>query len=82
MSRRPTRALAPPPFPLKPMDARASELLFIVTESPEGGYEARAVGASIFTKADDLAGLREAVRDAVACHFDDGEGPASSRLHA
>ncbi len=63
------------------MEARAAELLFVVTESPEGGFEARAVGASIFTEADDLGALREAVRDAVACHFDDGQGPASIQLH-
>ncbi len=34
-----------------------TELIFMVEESPEGGYTARAVGESIFTEADDLAGL-------------------------
>jgi len=28
------------------------EIIFVVEESPEGGYEARAVGQSIFTEAD------------------------------
>jgi hypothetical protein len=31
-----------------------SEIIFAVEESPEGGYEARALGHSIFTQADSL----------------------------
>jgi hypothetical protein len=48
------------------------ELIFLVKESPEGGYEARALGESIFTEADDLPQLREMVKDAIRCHFDEG----------
>ena len=58
-----------------------TEVLFVVEEAPEGGYVARAVGASIVTEADGLAALRDAVRDAVRCHFDEGERPAVIRLH-
>lgn len=58
-----------------------TEILFIVEEAPEGGYTARAVGASIFTEADDLNQLREMVRDAVRCHFDDTDRPKIIRLH-
>jgi hypothetical protein len=58
-----------------------SELIFQVEESAEGGYTARALGASIFTEADDLEGLHAQVRDAVRCHFDEGEAPAMIRLH-
>jgi len=58
-----------------------NEIIFIVEEAPEGGYTARALSASIFTEADDLAALREAVRDAVRCHFEDTERPAIIRLH-
>jgi hypothetical protein len=58
-----------------------SELIFQVEESPEGGYTARALGASIFTEADDLEDLHAQVRDAVRCHFDEGETPAMIRLH-
>ena len=58
-----------------------SELIFQVEESPEGGYTARALGASIFTEADDLEDLHAQVRDAVRCHFDEGEAPAMIRLH-
>ena len=47
------------------------ELIFLVEEAPEGGYTARALGASIFTEGDDLDSLRDMVRDAVRCHFDE-----------
>jgi hypothetical protein len=57
------------------------ELIFLVQEAPEGGFTARALGESIFTEADDLDGLREMVRDAVRCHFDEGQGPRVIRLH-
>lgn len=57
------------------------ELVFIVEEAPEGGYTARALEASIVTEADDLPQLREAVRDAVRCHFDEGDRPKVLRLH-
>ncbi|MDQ3803863.1 MAG: 2-oxoisovalerate dehydrogenase [Acidobacteriota bacterium] len=57
------------------------ELIFLVQEAPEGGYTARALGESIFTEADDVEGLREMVRDAVRCHFDEGKGPRLIRLH-
>ncbi|WP_447973805.1 2-oxoisovalerate dehydrogenase [Nitrospira sp. Kam-Ns4a] len=59
----------------------AKEIIVLVEESPEGGYEARALGHAIFTEADDLARLREQVRDAVRCHFDKEERPAIIRLH-
>ena len=49
------------------------ELIFLVEDAPEGGYTARALNASIFTEADDLDSLREMVRDAVRCHFDEGQ---------
>jgi hypothetical protein len=49
-----------------------NELIFLVEETPEGGYTARALGESIFTEADDFAALEENVRDAVRCHFDEG----------
>jgi len=57
------------------------EMIFMVENAPEGGYTARALGASIFTEADDLDGLRQQVRDAVRCHFEEGRGPKIIRLH-
>jgi hypothetical protein len=58
-----------------------NEVIFFVEEAPEGGYVARALGHSIFTEAGSLAELREAVRDAVRCHFDDHDRPKVIRLH-
>ena len=48
------------------------ELIFVVEEAPEGGLTARALGESIFTEAEDLPALREQIRDAVRCHFEEG----------
>jgi hypothetical protein len=59
------------------MSGADSEVIFSVEEAPEGGYLARALGYSIFTEADDLDALRDAVRDAVRCHFDDVDRPPS-----
>lgn len=58
-----------------------SEVVFVVEEAPESGYVARAVGESIITEADDLDTLREQVRDAVRCHFDQETAPKLIRLH-
>ena len=56
------------------------EIVFEITGTPDGGYDARAVGHSIFTQGSDWTDLKEMVRDAVLCHFDDDELPASIRL--
>jgi len=58
-----------------------SEIIFAVEQSPEGGYEARVLGHSIFTHADSIDELRAMVRDAVLCHFEDGSLPEVIRLH-
>ena len=58
-----------------------TEIHFVVEESAEGGYTARAMGADIFTEADDVPALHEQVRDAVHCHFDEGQAPSLIRLH-
>ncbi|MCE5329447.1 MAG: 2-oxoisovalerate dehydrogenase [Actinobacteria bacterium] len=58
-----------------------NEIIFIVEESAEGGYEAKALGYSIFTEAEDMKTLKEAVKDAVLCHFDKEDTPKIIRLH-
>ncbi|HYU19959.1 MAG TPA: 2-oxoisovalerate dehydrogenase [Chloroflexota bacterium] len=58
-----------------------NELIFLVEEAAEGGYTARALGASIFTEADDMGDLHVQVRDAVRCHFEEDERPKVIRLH-
>jgi hypothetical protein len=57
------------------------ELIFLVEEAPEGGYTARALESSIFTEAETMEDLREQVKDAVRCHFEEGHGPRIIRLH-
>ncbi len=59
----------------------AIEVIFLVEEAAEGGYTARTVDESIFTEADDVEALREAVRDAVRCHFEEPDRPRLIRLH-
>jgi hypothetical protein len=58
-----------------------TEIIFSVQESPEGGFEARALGHPLFTQADSMDELKMMVRDAVRCHFDAGDVPAVIRLH-
>ncbi len=52
------------------------EVIFLVDRDPDGGFTARALGYAIFTEADTWEELREAVQDAVRCHFDEEERPA------
>jgi len=59
----------------------AREVIFVIQESPEGGYEARAVGHSVFTEADTLDELKAKIQSAVRCHFEPAEMPDLIRLH-
>ena len=59
----------------------SNEIIFNIEESPEGGYEASALGHSIYTEAESLDELREMVRDAVNCHFDSETKPSVICLH-
>ena len=58
-----------------------NEIIFVVEETPEGGWIARALGESIFTQVDEIEALHGRVRDAVRCHFEDGTAPKVIRLH-
>ena len=58
-----------------------NEIIFLVENVPDGGFSARALGYSIFTAADSERELQTMVKDAVACHFGDGEAPTIIRLH-
>lgn len=60
----------------------ASEIIFLVGESSEGGYEANALGYSIYTQAESLEELKTSAQDAVRCHFEEGDRPRVIRLHA
>lgn len=59
-----------------------TEIVFIVEESQDGGYFAKALSQGIVTQADTLPELREMIKDAVKCHFDDSEDvPKIAHLH-
>lgn len=58
-----------------------SEIIFTVQESPEGGYEARALGYSIYTQGETFDELKAMVQDAVRCHFEEDDRPRVIRLH-
>jgi predicted RNase H-like HicB family nuclease len=61
-----------------------TEIIFEVTEDADGGFCAVALGHAIATQGDTMEELREMVRDAVKCHFGDGQAgtmPKIIRLH-
>ena len=61
---------------------KVKEIIFIVEEDPEGGYNARALGYSIFTEGETLDEIKEKIKDALKCHFDKKEDiPQVVRLH-
>ena len=66
---------------LKEVGTMDREIIFLVEESPEGGFEARALGHSVFTEAETFEELKTMVQDAVRCHFGEGDGPSLIRLH-
>lgn len=53
---------------------------FLLLRKHQRGFNAHALGASIFTEAEDIANLYAQIRDAVLCHFDKGEAPSIIRL--
>ncbi|WP_019868459.1 2-oxoisovalerate dehydrogenase E1 subunit beta [Methylovulum miyakonense] len=58
-----------------------NEIIFLVEEAPEGGFIAKALGASIFTQADDISELHQSLREAIDCHFEPMDKPKIIRLH-
>lgn len=55
---------------------------FVVEEDPEGGYNAQAIGHSIFTEGETIEELKENIKDAIRCHFDAEEELSQTiRLH-
>ena len=58
-----------------------TEIIFLVEDAVEGGFNAKAIGNSIFTEADTIEELRKNVREAVECHFEPDQMPKLIRLH-
>lgn len=51
------------------------EIIFIAKDSYDGGYEASAIGYSIYTQGDTEQELKENIMDSVNCHFEPNEKP-------
>ncbi|MHB1600950.1 MAG: type II toxin-antitoxin system HicB family antitoxin [bacterium] len=59
-----------------------NEILFIIEEDIESGYTARALGYSIFTEGETMEGLRNNIKDALECYFENkSDIPPVVRLH-
>lgn len=54
-----------------------NEIIFIIEES----FEAKALGHSIFTEAENLDSLKINIRESVNCHFNEAEMPKIIPLH-
>ena len=50
-----------------------NEIVFLVEESQDGGYFAKALGHSIITQGENLSELKTMISDAIRCHFEEEE---------
>ena len=58
------------------------EIMFLIEDDPEGGYNAQALGYSIFTEGETIEEIKENIMDALRCHFDNEQDiPRVIRLH-
>lgn len=55
---------------------KKKEIVFLVEESVDGGYEARAAGFPIFTQGETIEEVKKNILDAVRCHFEENEIPS------
>lgn len=58
-----------------------NEIIFQVTQEPDGGFVAEALGEDIVTQADTWDELRDSAREAVDAHYFDRSKPNRIRLH-
>ncbi|MCD4694771.1 MAG: hypothetical protein K8S16_00915 [Bacteroidales bacterium] len=47
-----------------------TEIIFLAEESPEGGYEEKALRYSIFTEGETTNELKQNIREEIHCHFE------------
>ena len=57
------------------------EIVFLVKETPQGGYTARALGYQIAMEINDTEKLHEQLRAAVQCYFQETDPPHAIHLH-
>ncbi|MCE5340497.1 MAG: type II toxin-antitoxin system HicB family antitoxin [Planctomycetaceae bacterium] len=62
-------------------NAAMKEFIFVIENSDEGGYVAKALGTSIYTEGETLDELKKNIKDAIKCHFEKSEIPQIIRLH-
>ena len=62
------------------MTHKIKELLFLVEEDNEGGYQAKTLGHAIFTQSDTYENIKEEIKDAVRCYFNEREIPSIIKL--
>ncbi|MCG7848950.1 MAG: hypothetical protein M8349_08275 [ANME-2 cluster archaeon] len=59
-----------------------NEIIFLIEDDLEGGYNAQALGYSIFTEGETVEEIKENIMNALRCHFDDAKDiPSVIRLH-
>jgi predicted RNase H-like HicB family nuclease len=63
------------------MEKHQKEIIFMIEESIDGGYEAKALGESIYTQAETYEEIKEKIKEAVLCHFEENDKPAFIRYH-
>lgn len=56
-------------------------LLFVVQEDPDGGYTAKAPGYGIYTQGETMDELLANIKEAIQCHFEEGQAPTSFTIH-
>lgn len=57
-----------------------NEIIFNIEEDLINGYVAKAVNHSIYTQGDTIEELKENIKDAIQCHFENVDIPQVVRL--
>ncbi len=58
-----------------------SEIIFLISESEESGFQAKCLNEPIFTEGESFDELKKNIKEAILCHFDEGKAPKIVRLH-
>jgi predicted RNase H-like HicB family nuclease len=55
--------------------SKSPQLLFFITEAEEGGFIAKAPQVGIYTQGETWDELLQNIKEAIHCHFDEGDAP-------
>lgn len=76
-----SRAIAQPKMEQTNPTAKSQpQLLFFVSKDSEGGYVAKAPKYSIYTQGETWEEMIANIKEAILCHFEEGEAPVSFEL--